>query len=363
VAAVADAAGPRRQRLRIAAAALLQKRGDRREALAMLQGEGEALAEARRLVEARRQIPGALDDPGAGIGEFLARLAIDLNVQEARPLAIALIRIASFMAPDNAEAWQIVAELLSADGRHDAAIAAVDRIGPNDPFHPAARDMRVRLLLQAGRRDEAVAAAQALAAAPTAGVMDWTRVGDVLTEMKRYPEAAQAYGRAIAMVQGTDGLWQLLLVQGGAFERGGDWPAAKAALERAHQLAPGEPLVLNYLGYAQLARRENIEAATAMVAEAHRLAPDSAAITDSLGWAHYMNGDLASALPLLEQAAQAEPADVEINEHLGDAYHHGGRRTAARFAWRAALVYAEGEDAARLNAKIANGLTPQLAAR
>ena len=39
---------------------------------------------------------------------------------------------------------------------------------------------------------------------------------------------------------------------------------------------------------------------------------------------------------------QGEPADVEINEHLGDAYFAAGRRVEARFAWRAAAVYADG---------------------
>jgi Flp pilus assembly protein TadD len=121
--------------------------------------------------------------------------------------------------------------------------------------------------------------------------------------------------------------------------------------------------VLNYLGYAQLERRENLVEAERLVREAHRLAPDNAAITDSLGWALFLKGSLGEAIPLLEQAAQGEPADVEINEHLGDAYYAAGRRVDARYAWAAALVYAESEDATRLRAKIDRGLTHELAAR
>jgi hypothetical protein len=62
-------------------------------------------------------------------------------------------------------------------------------------------------------------------------------------------------------------------------------------------------------------------------------------------------------LPLLEQAVQAEPGDVTINEHLGDAYWHAGRRYEARYAWRAAAVHADGGDATRLADKLAHGLT------
>ena len=153
------------------------------------------------------------------------------------------------------------------------------------------------------------------------------------------------------------------LFRGGAHDEAGDWPQAKAALETAYRLAPEQPLVLNYLGYAQLERRENMAEAERLVREAHRLAPDNPAITDSLGWALFLSGRTDEAIGLLEQAVEGAPGDVEINEHLGDAYFAAGRRVEARFAWAAARVYAEDEDAARLDAKMVAGLTPRLAAR
>jgi Flp pilus assembly protein TadD len=154
----------------------------------------------------------------------------------------------------------------------------------------------------------------------------------------------------------------LWLLRGGALDEAGRWPEAKAALEQAHKLAPDQPLVLNYLGYAQLERRENLAEAERLIREASRLQPDNFAITDSLGWAHYIRGNLVSAIELLERAAAGEPSDPAINEHLGDAYYSAGRRYEARYAWEAALLYAEDEDAKRLRAKIDAGLTPTLAA-
>ena len=140
-------------------------------------------------------------------------------------------------------------------------------------------------------------------------------------------------------------------------------PEARSALREAYRLAPEQPFVLNYLGYAQLVRRENVDEAERLIRAAHRLAPDNAAITDSLGWALYLRGRFGEAIPLLERAAEAGPADVEINEHLGDAYFAAGRRVEARFAWKAAMVYAEGAVATRIAAKIEAGLTRELAAR
>src|SRR3546814_6015731 len=95
------------------------------------------------------------------------------------------------------------------------------------------------------------------------------------------------------------------------------------------------------------------------VARASALEPDDPAITDSLAWAYFRLGDTAKALPLLQEAARKSPADVEINEHLGDVYWKAGREYEARYAWRAAAIYAEGDDAKRLAGKIEGGMGAQ----
>jgi tetratricopeptide (TPR) repeat protein len=356
-------------RMRLAGAALLARRGNRGnrgDALALLAGAGEPLARARDVVQQRRPLRGEISTANAGVAEFLVRLALDLNAQEVRPLALSFARLATFLAPENSETWLIAAELLAAQGNHVAALAALGNVPADDPFAGNALDLRVRSLIEAGRGAEAVAAALQATQVPTARLSDWIRLGDTQVALERHREAGEAYSRALALAgEGTaeTPLWALNLLLGGALEKAGDWSGGKAALQRAHVLAPREPLVLNYLGYAQLERRENIEAALALVAEAHRLAPDNGSIADSLGWGYYLTGDFPRAVELLERAARAEPADVTINEHLGDAYFRAGRRLEARYAWKAASVYAEGDDAVRLRAKIDAGLTPQLAAR
>jgi Flp pilus assembly protein TadD len=95
---------------------------------------------------------------------------------------------------------------------------------------------------------------------------------------------------------------------------------------------------------------------------AHKLAPNSPAITDSLAWGHYLNGDYAKAVPLLERAVEGAINDVTINEHLGDAYWKVGRAIEARYAWRAAVLQAEGEEAKRIAAKIDTGWSEATAA-
>jgi tetratricopeptide (TPR) repeat protein len=360
---VLQQAGNRATRLRIAAAATLARR-DRKAALALLEGDREPLIIARRLIESRKAVPGAIDSAATGVAEFLVRIAIDLNAQQVGQLALSYARLATFLAPGNSETWLIASGLLAEQERHNEALALLGNIGAQDPFFPGVADRRIGLLAASGRKDAALGEAKALADAPSAKAADWARLGDLYGELERHEDAAAAYERAIALTRAggqSESEWTLWLLRGGALEQAGKWPEAKAALEMANKLEPKQPLVLNYLGYSQLERRENVEEAMRLVEEASRLQPDSPEITDSLGWAHYLRGNVKGAIPLLERAAAARPADVEINEHLGDAYYSAGRRFEARYAWEAALLNAKDKSAERLRAKIGTGLTPQLA--
>jgi tetratricopeptide (TPR) repeat protein len=315
-------------------------------------------------LKAKRPIPGAIDGARSGIAELLVRIAIDLHRQNVTPLALTYARLSTFLAPENSETWLVTSELLAARDQEAEALDVLSQVGPADPFAANANDGKIRLLIASGETEKALAEALAETEAGPPSVADWTRLGDLYGELGRYQESADAYGRALSVAEeqgSTEGQWALWLLRGGAYDQAGNWPETKAALQAAYRLAPQQPIVLNYLGYAQLERRENVEEAMKLIAEASRLQPESAEITDSLGWAHYLRGNVAQAIPLLERAVKGQPADPAINEHLGDAYYSAGRHYEARYAWEAALIYAEEEDAQRLRAKIEAGLTPKLA--
>ena len=361
---VSEAAGMRGSRLRIAGAATLVRKGDRKGAAALLVDQTEPVLTARMLLESRKAIPGEVASAPAGIAEFLIRIATDLHGQNVDGLALSYARLATFLAPENSETWLVTSELLAAGGQHREALALLNNVSADDPFAGSVKDSRIKLLVAVGDRQRALAEAEAASRVGAASVADWARLGDLYNEVERLDEAAAAYAQAIELAR-KDGKgnpeWTLWLLRGGALERAGKWPEAKAALETAYKLAPEQPLVLNYLGYAQLQRRENVNEAMKLIAEASKRQPESAEITDSLGWAHYLRGNLRDAIGLLERAVEGQPADAEINEHLGDAYYSAGRHFEARYAWQAALLHAEEKDAVRIRAKIDSGLTAKLA--
>ena len=189
-------------------------------------------------------------------------------------------------------------------------------------------------------------------------------LGQTLQSKEEHTKAVEAYSKAIQLAIETDYSNSILanyyLALGSAQEQAGLWPDGLRSLEKANELLPNSASILNYLGYAQLERRENTEEAMEAIRQAHRLRSSSPAITDSLGWGYFIIGNHEKAVEYLEKALAGQPQDPTINEHLGDAYWKVGRKFEARYAWESARLFASAEDLDRLNAKIDTGFTPEL---
>ena len=360
-----ESARGRENRLRLAFADGFLAAGDQASALKMVEGMGAEAGPARQRIQSRKGNGQAIDTPSEALSEIALSFAIDVaRIQRATP-PTGLAQVARFANPKSSSAALLLAILLQGNGRSRDALAVLRTVPADDSLIGQVRDLQVRILSDDKKFTEAYAIAAAVAFAPNATMSDWSRLGDVYQSMKRYPQAADAYGRAIALARAQglkDELWPLLLLQAAALEEGKRWPEAKQALLAGLEIAPDQPLLLNFLGYAKLERGEDLDGAEAMIAKASALAPDDASITDSLGWAQFKRGKLDEAIATLQRAAEKDPDQAEIQEHLGDALYTSGRRFQARFAWAASLVTAEDEIAVRVKAKLARGLTPANAA-
>ena len=348
--------------LRIAFAAQLANRGAKAEALTLLPVGDPDFALARRDIEKRRMRAAPLT-AAQGYARLLARMAVDIASDPAgATLGLRLARMATFADPDGAEGHILAARLLTGQGHGAAAAIVARQVPPQSWFAPFARAELIDALAEAGDKDGALSLARAQAAEPGAGPERQVRLGRLLADQRDFDAAAAAFRAAQASYADGQVPWTLLLFEGSALEQGKRWAEARKVLEQAAAIAPNEPMVLNYLGYAQIERRQNVDAALALIKKASALKPDDPSIADSLGWAQFVTGNVAAALPSLERAAVGAPADATINEHLGDALWTAGRRYEARYAWEAASVYAEGAVAERLEAKRREGLTPEYAA-
>jgi tetratricopeptide (TPR) repeat protein len=350
----------RENRLRLAFADGFLAAGDKPRALMMIDGMGGGATAARQRVQAGKQSGEAIDTMAKALSDALTGFAADLaRLQRAAP-PVGLIQVARYADPQNSGATALLAILLDRQDRSEEALGLLRSVDHNDALISDVRDVQVRILIDQKRVAEAYQIAAAAAAAPSADIDDFSRVGEVYGELKRNDLAADAYARAISLAtaQGQkSNLWTYYLLRASALEEADRWPETKAALSQGLAISPDQPLLLNFLGYAKLEHGEDIDAAEAMIRKASELAPDDASITDSLGWAQFKRGKVGDAITTLQHAAEKDPGQPEIQEHLGDALFKSGRRFEARYAWNAALITAEDDMAARVKAKLTTGLT------
>ena len=198
------------------------------------------------------------------------------------------------------------------------------------------------------------------AAAPS--VSDQLQVLDALGSIQRsrklFAEAVETYTQALGLIPNIDRRhWAYFYARGTSQERLKNWSAAEGDLKKALELAPGEPLVLNYLGYSWIDQGLNLKEGMSLIEKAVALKPDDGYIVDSLGWAHFKLGNYREAVRYLERAVELKADDPILNDHLGDALWNAGREREARFQWDQALsLNPEPEDAAKIKTKLADGL-------
>ncbi len=151
--------------------------------------------------------------------------------------------------------------------------------------------------------------------------------------------------------------WLLFFSRGICAERLGRFDASDADFRRALELNPGQPQVLNYLGYSLVDRGLKLDEALSLIEQAVKAEPEAGYIIDSLAWAYFRLGRYQDALAPMEKASLLEPVDPVVTDHLGDVYWMVGRKREAVFQWHRALSFEPAEkDAARIRRKIEVGL-------
>ncbi|AMO71725.1 tetratricopeptide repeat protein [Sphingorhabdus sp. M41] len=302
--------------------------------------------------------------PTIGLAFLFQRLSSDLREQQADFLSQVMAQAGARVAGKSDYASLTTGRAYAASENHDLAAAEFARIPVGSPYFLVALSSHISSLVSNEQYDQAIARLDiALEHNPDAPELHILK-GQSLQAQGENGSAVSSFEAAIVLAEKLDRPDALLanywLALGGAQEQAGLWPAGLKSLQKANELQPNSPSILNYLGYAQLERRENQAEAVAAIKQAHELRSDSPAITDSLGWAYFITGEHDRAIIYLESALDAQPQDPTINEHLGDAYWAVGRLYEARYAWKSAKLFAEGDDVQRLSSKIDLGLRPDL---
>jgi tetratricopeptide (TPR) repeat protein len=311
----------------------------------------------QRLV-ANKVIHQLIQSPEQGYAEVFYGLGEALASEGGVSLAAIYLQLSLLLRPEAPFTLAALANVHELTRRYDAAIQTYDRIPKGTPLQLAIEIRKGVNLNLLERVDEAKAHLERIANLHPDDVRPLVTLGDIMRAHKRYKEAIEYYNRVIAMTPRPEPKhWTYWYARGTSYERLKNWPAAEVDLLRALQLAPDQPLVLNYLGYSWIDQNRNLKQGLAMIEKAVAAKPDDGYIVDSLGWAHFRLGNYREAVRHLERAVELRPEDPTLNDHLGDAYWRVGREREARFQWEQALTLKpEPEEVEKIKHKLKNGL-------
>ena len=332
-------------------------------------------AEAQALYEA--SLTGPSPDPEALLGRtrVLARaapppvptirenaafaiklVAIQAGERRERELSAIFLRLADNLGHDDEIALRLGLSLVAL-GREESAREAFGRVTTANPIIYAGAQFGLGLSFQRDERGIEALAAYRLADASAPGQSEVVvRLAQQLLALDRAPEALAVLNAPLINVTGQSP--DVRFQRGIVLEALGRLDEAENELWAALSAAPDEPTILNRLGYMWVDSGRRVDQGAEMLARAHAAAPEDGNIQDSLGWAQFRQGQYDIAVETLEGAVSKEPANAEINDHLGDAYWQVGRQREAQWQWSRVLTLdPDAERRTEVEAKLANGLT------
>lgn len=315
---------PKARQLRLMLAGQLAQTGDVQGALDELKLMSAQYPEDFDLLFVRAQLS-FQDNRLAASRELLLQY---VDVQSQRQDAIA--SGASDAAAALADAYQLLARIAEAQGDPDQAIAWLGRIEePSARYSARLRQASIRA--EQGRIDEAVAMIDA--AHPLdqdeqlIGVLT---MAQILRDAQRYDEAIERLTLADQeIVDSIEVKYEL----GMLLERQKRYGDMEKYLREVIELDPGYAHAYNALGYSMADRNIRLEEAYDLINRAHQILPEDPYILDSLGWIKFRQGDNEQAKKYLSQAFDIKP-EAEIAAHLGEVLWVMGEQVQAKDIWR-----------------------------
>lgn len=233
-----------------------------------------------------------------------------------------------------AQAYLSLAQIAEKRGDFQQAGAWLDRID-NAQDLVQAQSRRASILARQGKIDEA---RKLLRALPERNPGD-ARVKTVaevqlLRENKRYQEAYELLAQAVVKDPAdTDLLYDQAMVA----EKMGKFDEMERILRQVIAKKPDYQHAYNALGFSMAERNVRLPEAKQLIQKALQLAPGDPFITDSLGWVEFRLGNRAEALRILQGAYKDRP-DPEIAAHLGEVLWSLGQRAEAQAIWKEGLL-------------------------
>jgi tetratricopeptide (TPR) repeat protein len=229
------------------------------------------------------------------------------------------------------EAHYYVGRIAVLDDRYPEAIEAFAQVGPSREFRDAKARAAELLADTAFASDIRGFFAAQRQAYPGNAEQLFLLEADALRDWKG--EALKAYDRGLTTFPRS---FSLLYGRAMVHEAEGQLGAMEDDLRSILAQDPDHAATLNALGYTLTNHTNRYEEAADLIERALVLSPGDPAILDSLGWVYYKLGQFAQSEALLRQAHRAFP-DPEVAAHLGEVLWIQGKEIEAQDIWQDGL--------------------------
>lgn len=159
-----------------------------------------------------------------------------------------------------------------------------------------------------------------------------TRSG-TLEKLGRLDEAIEAANKSIELDSTRISPY---LIRGYIHHLLGQWEEGAASYERALEIDPESPAVLNNYAYLLSVQNYRLKDGLEMIDRALEISPETPSYLDTRAWILYRLGRLKEALEVIGTAMKNSDDNAEMFEHLGFIYQALGKERKALKAWKRA---------------------------
>jgi tetratricopeptide (TPR) repeat protein len=292
-----------------------------------------ALATDKRYVEARREFNVLLEqtasDPAKNGDVIFAVAVLSLQLNDTQEAEKHLRRLVEIGHAESDKARFYLGQIAEDGKRWDEALKWFTEVGRGEQYLPA-RLHAANVLARQGKVDAACRfLADSDAGSPRERVQLLIGEAQLLREASRLADAYGVLtGGLVRQPDQPELLYEVALLA----EKLGRVDELESRLRRLIEIKPDHAHALNALGYSLADRNLRLPEARTLIERAIELAPNDPFILDSKGWVLFRQGETQAALDVLNQAFGIRP-DPEIAAHLGEVLWSIGRKDEARQTW------------------------------
>ncbi|MDG1064617.1 MAG: tetratricopeptide repeat protein [Luminiphilus sp.] len=266
-------------------------------------------------------------------GDYLFSLALIEIEAKQLDAAIANLRALVDLGQRPDEAYYYLGRVYEDRFEEADAIISYDRVGPSREFFDAVR-RAAELRLNAGdTRDFQDGFRRTRRNHPGQAEQLYGLEAELLGEIDEKELAIAVYSEALDLFPESV---SLLYGRAMTFEILGDIAGMENDLRAILMFKPNNATTLNALGYTLTVHTSRYQEAADLIERALALSPGEPAILDSLGWVYFKLGRFLQAADLLKEAYARFP-DAEVAAHLGEVLWVSGKEQDALAIWRASL--------------------------